>query len=106
MDIFNADLFWILFAIAGIATWLWIRSIRRDVDAMQQGIKEIMNKIVFMRIEEDGNMMYAYNAITNEFICQGKNMDELNETFGIRFPSSRGVLIREEKGEHNDVQHF
>lgn len=34
--------------------------------------------------------------MTDEFVCQGADMDELNANFGKRFPGRRGVLIEPE----------
>ena len=47
-----------------------------------------------MRTETHNDIIFAYNAITNDFVCQGKDMDELNKNFGLRFPESKGVIVK------------
>lgn len=61
-----------------------------EVEAqMVTEVKELFDKIIFMRTETHDNMIFAYNAVTNDFVCQGKDMEELNKNFGLRFPDRR-----------------
>lgn len=71
-----------------------------EVEAqMVTEVKELFDKIIFMRTETHNDIIFAYNAITNDFVCQGKDMEELNKNFGLRFPESKGVLIKPESEE-------
>jgi hypothetical protein len=83
------------------AVMLWLRKIGRDLEkeiaSITEEVKEVMNKVLFMKVEQHDGKMFAYNALTNDFICQGKDMDELNVNFGLRYPGRKGVLVEPEK---------
>lgn len=84
-------------------TFLWLKKLSRDLEQevakVTKDIENIMSKVLFMRIENHDNMIFAYNAITDDYICQGKDMDELNVNFGLRYPHHKGVLIEPKKEE-------
>lgn len=89
--------FWLVLAWALIfCVWLWSRKIERDIKEVEKDIRMVMDKILFMRIENHNDRLFAYNAMTDEFVCQGADMDELNANFGKRYPERRGVLIEPE----------
>jgi hypothetical protein len=92
MDIYE----WILLVSVAfcVGAWLWGRRIQRDIDEMQEEIHKLMSKIVFMRTETHGEVIYAYNAFNNEFVCQGKDLQELSDQFGIRYPDRKGIIVR------------
>lgn len=76
-----------------IGVWLWSRKIDREVKELEQDIKQTLSKILFMRVEKHDDLLLAYNAFNNEFICQGVDMDDLNKNFGKRYPERRGVIV-------------
>jgi len=40
-----------------------------------------------MRVEVDQNIIYCYNSETNQFLCQGRTLKEIQEVFQARFPN-------------------
>ena len=44
------------------------------------------DKIIPLTVEFDNNLYYCYNSKTNQFICQGENVDEIISKFKARFP--------------------
>lgn len=94
--------FWIVLCWALIfCVWLWSRKIEREVREVEKDIRMVMNKIMFMRIENHNGRVFAYNAMTEEFICQGADMDDLNANFGKRYPERRGVIVEPNKETAN-----
>ncbi len=53
-------------------------------------------QIVLLQAEEVNNTLLIYDKLTNEFICQGSNMDEVAEKFNQRKKDFYGLL------RHND----
>jgi hypothetical protein len=47
---------------------------------------------VLMEIEENNGKLMAYRTITNEFIAEGNNFEELSKHFLERFPSKTGLF--------------
>lgn len=84
--------FWLLI-IALFSLWIWVRRVWREAEAMRKDMQKVIDTILFMKIENHGETLYAYNALTGEFICQGKDLAELNQFFARRFPLSKGVIV-------------
>jgi len=82
-----------------IGIWLWTRSLNQELDVAHQQLKDVMSKIIFIRTEEHNGIIFAYNIFNNDFVCQGKDLDELNTNFGIRFPLSRGIIVKPDEKE-------
>ena len=78
--------------------WLWGRKLKRDIDEIQEEIHKLLSKIVFMRVETHGDVIYAYNAFNDEFVCQGKDLQDLSDQFGKRYPDRKGVIVRPDEG--------
>jgi hypothetical protein len=50
------------------------------------------------RLEEIDGVLFLFNDLTDEFICQGRNIEEINQNFGLRFPNLKSMTVT---GEHN-----
>lgn len=69
----------------------WLLALKRDVANLVEIENKLKNTLVFLRVEEYNSSLIAYNVTTNEFVCQGKDMEDLNAAFASRFPSKRWV---------------
>ena len=86
--------FWIVVSWALlIGVWLWSRKVERNLKEVEKDVHKILDKILFMRVEKHGDKIFAYDATTDEFVCQGMTMEELNKNFGVRYPNRRGILV-------------
>ena len=91
-----------------IGMLLLARAIKKTLDKEQtESIQELADRItkqlVFLRVEETPNLFLAYDAVSGDFICQGKDMTELNVNFGLRYPTKKGILVEPEKGEAREL---
>jgi hypothetical protein len=93
----DISIFWWIAIGFFVVIWIWTRQIKREVKELEVQIKEAMSKIVFMRTETHNNIIFAYNAFNDEFVCQGKDMDDLNAQFGKRYPDRRGIIVEPDK---------
>ncbi len=91
----DSEWFWIVFCTVLFVVWLWSRKVERELKQVEQDVNVLLNKVLFMRIEKHDEKIFAYDATTDEFVCQGTSMEELNKNFGIRYPNRRGILIEE-----------
>jgi hypothetical protein len=87
-----------IYLIVGVAllfvVWLWSRKVSKEINEVHKDVQQLLSKVVFMKIETHSDKLFAYNAVNEEFICQGKDMDELNQQFGIRFPDCKGIIVK------------
>jgi len=93
------NIFWIVAAVIIFGVWLWLRNLQNKIVDMHKDVSLLMQKIIFMRVETHADTVYAYNAMNHEFVCQGKDMDDLNVQFGLRYPGRRGVIVEPDKEE-------
>lgn len=93
----SVELYLLLFVVLVIGVWVWLRKVKKELNETEVYIKEELGKIVFMRVEHHNNLLFAYNAFSEEFICQGSSLEDLNTQFGKRFPNRRGVIVAPEE---------
>jgi len=93
------DLDLILAIVIGFALgfWMYTRALERKLDEVEDEVCTMLNKLIFLQIENHTNSVFAYNFITNEFVCQGKDLEDLKLSFGKRFPKSTGVIVEPDK---------
>jgi len=63
-------------------------------DIVNKALKAWKENMIPLSIEKEGDLFYAYNDETGEFVCQGANYQELNKNFKLRFPDY-GSYIKE-----------
>ncbi|MFZ9404032.1 MAG: hypothetical protein ACO25Q_06905 [Sediminibacterium sp.] len=56
-------------------------------EKIKEGLEKLKETIIPSRIEISNGMLYLYNSETNEFLGQGKTMQELNDAVKKRFPN-------------------
>ncbi len=91
------EIYVLLLAAIIVGVWLWARKIKKEVAEIESHIRTELSKIVFMHIEHHDNLVFAYNAFNEEFVCQGTDLNDLNIQFRKRFPTHRGVIVEPEE---------
>ena len=91
-----------------IGMLLLARAIQKTLDKEQaESIQEladrITNQLVFLRVEQEANIFFAYDAVSGDFVCQGNTMEDLNVNFGKRYPTKKGILVEPDKGEAREL---
>ena len=92
---FNSFLFGIIVGL-GIAYWLihWIgKMIFRKLEAaVEAEVEQREQGRINMKVERHGNVLYAFDADNNDFVCQGTDLAELKRNFVARFPGRDGSV--------------
>ena len=55
-------------------------------------VQEELKKILILRVEKRDDVFYIYNQVTEEFVCQGKTLQEIQEVYKLRFPDRRALV--------------
>ena len=91
--------------IAAIAFVNW--AVNQMVHRIRQSLKEALNqeadepniedqviegKIIPLTIEVQNDLYYCYNSNTNQFVCQGSDVEEIIQSFNVRFPGQDAAL--------------
>jgi hypothetical protein len=79
-----------------ILRWAVNRAIDRILDRMAQ--KEEDEEVpdaanMELKVEFDRNIYFCYNITDGAFVCQGKNLAEIQSNFRSRFPSVNAVIV-------------
>jgi hypothetical protein len=87
-------------AIAILVNWLLTMIYRRTLsprDPDQQQLEEIQRDLsrgdlIALSVEQVGDQILCYNAVTGDFVCQGQDMREIEQRFQHRYPGRRAAL--------------
>lgn len=102
-----AVVFFVLGLCAGII--LLARTIKKtledkeEAESFQEIVDDLTGKLVFLKVEQESNLFFAYDALSGDFVCQGTSMEDLSTNFGLRYPTKKGILVEPEKGEAREL---
>ena len=65
---------------------------RRLEAAVEAEVEQKTKDRIQMKVERHGDVLYAFNADNDDFICQGANLAELKRNFVARFPGRDGSV--------------
>jgi len=82
-------IFWIAFKV--IITMIH-RYLTRRLSKMKDFIKR---SFISLTIEKHDGMLFVYDAVTSEFVCMGKTLEELGTAFRLRHPTLKGIFIKD-----------
>lgn len=93
--------------------WLFFRHLRQKLEAafkekysetFQQTMIDLeTGNLVPLTVEVDGEWYLCYNAVSNDFVCQGRDLKEICERFSLRFPNKSAAIYN---GDEQAVQHL
>jgi len=68
-----------------------------NVDKMVDHALDLYKKMTIpLQCEQgDNNMIYCYDNNTNDFVCQGKDIEEIKSNFKARYPNHGSYIIHE-----------
>lgn len=91
----------LILAIGAVAGWYgreWYA--RRVVRLLEQRVRhmaeEMKKNVIEVRIEQQGDNYFVYNATTDEFLAQGDSHDQITKTLNDRFPNTFFTADRDE----------
>lgn len=89
-------LYWLLAAAIGYVAFRVVGFIliRRHIQRLvQQALEErAASSILIANVEQVNDVYYLYNKESNEFLAQGRTLDEISEHFKLRFPEKSCVI--------------
>lgn len=80
-------------ALTIIFLWVLFRRIESRIERdLMQALQETRPRMIPLLVEQEHGIFYCYNADNQEFVCQGKTVDELRAAFRVRFPHHTAVI--------------
>ncbi len=95
----------IIAVIIGIAWGWWAReqAAKKRVERMIEQADEILeeeneiNDTIIARVEKHGDNFYLFSEQSDEFIVQGKDMQEIRENLNKRYLGKKNLAIRKDE---------
>jgi hypothetical protein len=74
--------------------WIVSRRIRIQFESeLSTTMKNLaQERLIPLTVEVDQNQYFCYNAITKDFVCQGRNLKEIVERFRLRYPNKAAAI--------------
>ena len=74
--------------------WIVSRRIRIQFESeLSTTMKNLAHeRLIALTVEIDNNQYFCYNALTKDFVCQGRNLKEIIERFRLRFPNKAAAI--------------
>ena len=57
---------------------------------MSQALDE--ERLIALTVEQENNQYFCYNSVTNDFVCQGRDLKEIKERFRARYPNKDAAI--------------
>jgi len=91
---------WLAFVIMAaeivLKTYLLVKSVRRQSElqpVMDYAEHAAAGNLVLLTVEVDCDQYLCYNAVTQEFVCQGADITEIAHRFRDRFPDKMVAIF-------------
>ena len=86
---------WLIFSIAfNLLEFLLRQNIERSMESELTGVGQALDeeRLIALTVEVDQNQYFCYNSVTNDFVCQGRDLTEIRERFRERYPNKDAAI--------------
>ena len=76
-----------------LEAWLMHRLARglgEELNAVGQALDE--ERLIALTVEQEHDQYFCYNSVTNDFVCQGRDLKEIRERFRARYPDKDAAI--------------
>ena len=86
---------WLIFSIAlSVLEFLLRRHVERSMDQELAGVGQALDeeRLIALTVEQEHDQYFCYNSVTNDFVCQGRDLTEIRERFRARYPDKDAAI--------------
>ena len=76
-----------------LEAWLmhkFSQGIGEELNAVGQALDE--ERLIALTVEQEHDQYFCYNSVTNDFVCQGRDLKEIRERFRARYPDKDAAI--------------
>lgn len=74
-------------------SWL-VRPLRTATAELEETMQDLEHqRLIALTIEVDQDIYFCYNSITKEFVCQGRDIQEIVKNFVQRYPGRQVAIF-------------
>ena len=76
-----------------LEAWMAYR-LSQSIDSRYVTVSRALDEeqLIALTIEVDSDQYLCYNSVTNDFVCQGRNLKEIRERFRERYPDKDAAI--------------
>lgn len=85
--------------VLSLLAFLLRRHIEQSMESELTGVGQALDeeRLIALTVEVDNNQYFCYNSITNDFVCQGRDLKEIRERFRARYPDKDAAIYDGDK---------
>ena len=76
-----------------LEAWLihrFSRELSEELTSVGQALDE--ERLIALTVEQQHDQYFCYNSVTNDFVCQGRDLEEIRERFRARYPDKDAAI--------------
>ena len=76
-----------------LKAWLMYRleqHISEELTSVGQALDQ--ERLIALTVEQQHDQYFCYNSVTNDFVCQGRDLKEIRERFRERYPNKDAAI--------------
>ena len=66
------------------------QSMEQELVRVGQALDE--ERLIALTVEQQHDQYFCYNSVTNDFVCQGRDLEEIRERFRERYPNKDAAI--------------
>jgi hypothetical protein len=80
-------------AIVTFVVWRIIRRFETDLrEVVREAVAEVEASLIGLIVEQEGDVIYAYTEKDRQFVCQGRDLQQIRDGFRSRYPEKTAYL--------------
>lgn len=90
---FGLIYFAVTIALGLLEAWLihrFSRELSEELTSVGQALDE--ERLIALTVEQQHDQYFCYNSVTNDFVCQGRDLKEIRERFRERYPNKDAAI--------------
>ena len=76
-----------------LKAWVMYRleqHISEELTSVGQALDQ--ERLIALTVEQQHDQYFCYNSVTNDFVCQGRDLEEIRERFRERYPDKDATI--------------
>jgi hypothetical protein len=81
--------------VALLVKWIRDKRLQQANNDLEITIMRLINEqLIMLEVEVADDMYLCYNHFTSDFVCQGRNIEEIIQRFHSRYPDKEAAIFR------------
>lgn len=101
----SVDIFWFViistlvgWSLGQIASMIWQRQLTKHGNpSITLREQAELDNVILLTVETADSQYLCYNSVTQEFVCQGSDLDQIVQGFKKRYPNMHAAIYKGEK---------